>query len=80
MTNKINFPEVIIKDDAAPVLYTNGGLKAFVDQARQAVEHEVVDATNVVKGFGAASARQVHAQCTRIVKDWEAEQKQKEAA
>lgn len=27
MTNKINFPEVIIKDDAAPVLYTNGGLK-----------------------------------------------------
>ncbi|HDL7734724.1 hypothetical protein [Yersinia enterocolitica] len=35
---------------------------------------------NVVKGFGAASARQVHAQCTRIVKEWELEQKQKEAA
>lgn len=35
---------------------------------------------NAVKGFGAASARQVHAQCSRIVKEWESEQKQKEAA
>ncbi|HHL2712415.1 TPA: hypothetical protein ACQ39K_004021 [Yersinia enterocolitica] len=35
---------------------------------------------NAVKGFGIASARQVHAQCTRIVKEWELEQKQKEAA
>ncbi|WP_072084940.1 hypothetical protein [Yersinia similis] len=35
---------------------------------------------NAVKGFGIASARQVHAQCTRIVKEWESEQKQKEAA
>ncbi|ARZ00768.1 hypothetical protein AXW38_07200 [Yersinia ruckeri] len=35
---------------------------------------------NAVKGFGIATARQVHAQCSRIVKDWESEQKQKEAA
>ncbi|HGH0373270.1 TPA: hypothetical protein ACJHE1_002318 [Yersinia enterocolitica] len=35
---------------------------------------------HAVKGFGATSSRQVHAQCTRIVKEWEAEQKQKEAA
>ncbi|HEN3615034.1 TPA: hypothetical protein U5E22_004038 [Yersinia enterocolitica] len=35
---------------------------------------------HTIKGFGATSARQVHAQCTRIVKEWEAEQKQKEAA
>lgn len=35
---------------------------------------------NAVKGFGITTARQVHAQCTRIVKDWESEQKQKEAA
>ncbi|MGG7670045.1 hypothetical protein ACQ4OC_15540 [Yersinia sp. J1] len=35
---------------------------------------------NAVKGFGIATARQVHAQCSRIVKDWELEQKQKEAA
>ncbi|WP_145526079.1 coiled-coil domain-containing protein [Yersinia rohdei] len=35
---------------------------------------------NAVKGFGITTARQVHAQCSRIVKEWESEQKQKEAA
>ncbi|EKN6058857.1 TPA: hypothetical protein ACOZ2P_001920 [Yersinia enterocolitica] len=69
MTNKINFPEVIIKDDAAPVLYTNGGLKAFVDQARQAVENEVVDATTKEgRARGKSLARQVSSSKNAIEK------------
>ncbi|HDV7149729.1 coiled-coil domain-containing protein [Yersinia enterocolitica] len=35
---------------------------------------------HAVKGFGIATARQVHAQCSGIVKDWESGQKQREAA
>lgn len=35
--------------------------------------------SGTVKGFGITTARQVHAACMNVVKDWEAEQKQKAA-
>ncbi|AJJ54434.1 hypothetical protein BZ17_708 [Yersinia pseudotuberculosis IP 32953] len=57
-------------------LLARSGLHSLFDVVRRTPDM----LANAVKGFGIASARQVHAQCTRIVKEWESEQKQKEAA
>ncbi|WP_145542550.1 hypothetical protein [Yersinia mollaretii] len=57
-------------------LLARAGIHSLFDVVRRTPDM----LAHAVKGFGAASARQVHAQCTRIVKEWEAEQKQKEAA
>ncbi|HDL8434759.1 hypothetical protein A6J63_018970 [Yersinia enterocolitica] len=69
MINEIHLPEVIIKDDAAPALYTNGGLKAFVDQVRQAVKNEVVDATTKEgRARGKSLARRISSSKSAIEK------------
>lgn len=57
-------------------LLARSGIHSLFDAVRRTPDM----LANAVKGFGIASARQVHAQCTRIVKEWESEQKQKEAA
>ncbi|HEN3642524.1 TPA: hypothetical protein U5E29_002795 [Yersinia enterocolitica] len=57
-------------------LLARAGIHSLFDVVRRTPDM----LANAVKGFGIASARQVHAQCTRIVKEWELEQKQKEAA
>ncbi|MDA5495853.1 hypothetical protein PGS50_21735 [Yersinia intermedia] len=57
-------------------LLVRSGIHSLFDVVRRTPDM----LANAVKGFGIASARQVHAQCTRIVKERELEQKQKEAA
>ncbi|AJJ20108.1 hypothetical protein [Yersinia intermedia] len=57
-------------------LLVRSGIHSLFDVVRRTPDM----LANAVKGFGTASARQVHAQCTRIVKERELEQKQKEAA
>jgi regulator of replication initiation timing len=37
------------------------------------VSHTPEELSNLVKGFGIATARQVHAACMKVVKDWQAE-------
>ncbi|WP_410739376.1 hypothetical protein [Citrobacter portucalensis] len=37
------------------------------------VSHTPEELSNLVKGFGIATARQVHAACINVVKDWQAE-------